>query len=346
MSLKAIEKIIETSNVSENELIELLLSDNSSDLFLKAAATTEQLFGKEVHIRGIIEFSNYCRCSCHYCGINALNKNLTRYRFSPKEILKIAEEAIAAGYKTIILQSGEDPFYDTDKVSHIIREIKKLGDISLTLSIGEYSYEAYRQWKKDGADRYLLKHETSDEKLYNQYHPHSSFDKKMECLHNLKSLGYETGSGFMVGLPGQTVQSLAQDILLLKKLDVEMAGIGVFIPHPETPLANHLSGNNLMALKCVAVTRLLLKRVHLPATTSVNVNNNRATFNPFSAGANVVMKKLEPYKYQKLYEIYPNTLINNRSILENREELESSICSFGRIVSESKGSTVSRGSGE
>lgn len=342
MSAKIIEKITETSTASENEIVELLLEKDPTHLFLKAAKTTEKFFGKEVHIRGIIEFSNYCRCLCHYCGINALNKNLTRYRLTTPEILKIASDAIAAGYKTIILQAGEDPFYDADKISHLIKEIKKLGDISLTLSIGEHSYEAYRQWKKDGANRYLLKHETSDKKLYNQYHPHSSFDKKIECLQNLKSLGYETGSGFMVGLPGQTVQSLAQDILLLKKLDVEMAGIGVFIPHPETPIANHISGDNLTALKCVAVTRILLKRPHLPATTSVNVNNTNIAFNPFSTGANVVMRKLEPYEYQKLYEIYPNTLINNRSIQENRKELESSICSLGRKVSRSKGNAIQR----
>ncbi len=337
MTHNIIDKIIDYSDPSKEEIIELLNDNCDAYLFSKAAEITEKIFGREIHIRGIIEFSNYCKSSCHYCGINGLNKDATRYRLESNDIVSIAKEATLAGYKSIILQSGEDPFYDADKISDLIRQIKKLGDVALTLSIGEHSFEAYRQWKKDGADRYLLKHETADKTLYNKYHPPSSFEKRLKCLEDLKSLGYQTGSGFMVGLPGQTIESLADDILFLKKLDVEMAGIGVFIPHPKTPLAQYPPGDNLIALKCVAITRILLKKTHLPITTSITVNNAQKSFNPFCTGANVVMKKIEPYKYQKLYDIYPNPLIQDVSIYENRRKLEASIISYGRKVSESRG---------
>ncbi|MCG8485376.1 MAG: [FeFe] hydrogenase H-cluster radical SAM maturase HydE, partial [Clostridia bacterium] len=193
---------------------------------------------------------------------------------------------------------------------------------------------------KDGADRYLLKHETANEALYDTYHPHSNFRRRLECLHQLKELGYQTGSGFMIGLPQQTIESLAQDILLLHELDVDMAGIGVFIPHPKTPLKDGTSGDNLLAMKCVAISRILLKRTHLPITTSIKVNNNETSFNPFMAGANVVMTKLEPYEYQKLYEIYPNKTVKDIPMKQARLELERSIESFGKAVSDTKGDAV------
>ena len=340
MNKKIIDKIICLSKSSREELSELIKDSNYSYLFTKAVQVTEKVLGKKIHVRGIIEFSNHCRCSCQYCGIGSFNNNLQRYRLETDEITKIAKKAVSVGYKSIVLQSGEDFNYDADKVSKIIREIKKLGDVAITLSIGERTLEEYHQWKKDGADRYLLKHETSDEKLYDKYHPLSSLEKRINCLKQLKSLGYQTGSGFMVGLPGQSLESLADDILLLKKLDVDMAGIGVFIPHPATPLSGYSSGDNLTALKCVALTRILLKRPHLPVTTSITVNDSKRAINPFCSGANVVMKKLEPYQYQKLYEIYPNALINDISISDNRKLLESSIQSYGYKVSEGKGDAI------
>lgn len=336
-----IDKMIKTSSASSEEIVELL-DNNSLELFEAASQVTQNIFGTEVHIRGIIEFSNYCSCACHYCGIRCSN-SIERYRMEPDEIADIAKEAIHAGYQSIVLQSGEDPYYHGDKISEIIKQIKAIKNIAITLSIGERSFEEYKQWKIDGADRFLLKHETADENLYNKYHPHSSFKKRMECLYNLKQLGYQTGSGFMIGLPGQTLESLAQDILLLKELDVDMAGIGVFIPHPETPLKNGAAGNNIIATKCVAITRILLKRPHLPATTSIVVNNKEDNYNPFISGANVVMKKLEPYKYQKLYEIYPNPTIKDMSILETRRNLEASIESFDKTIAKTRGDAITIG---
>ena len=201
----------------------------------------------------------------------------------------------------------------------------------LTLSIGERTHEEYAQWYKDGADRYLLKHETSNENLYNALHPHSSFKKRMDCLWDLKSIGYQIGSGFMVGLPGQTLESLTRDILLLQELSVDMAGIGIYIPHPDTPLAGSVSGSPDLAIACVALSRILLKKVHLPSTTSIETESTEK-YSSLSAGANVIMKKVEPYSYRKLYEIYPNPKIFDKSILEERIELEKFVALRGLKV--------------
>jgi biotin synthase len=332
------DKILSSSKASEEEIIELFSQCPEEDLFERANQVKEERFGKEIILRGIIEFSNYCRCACSYCGLYCDNKELARYRFSIDEIVEYAKNAYQAGYKSIILQSGEDLYYDGDKISEAIKRIKALGDLSITLSIGERPKEEYKQWYKDGADRYLLKHETADEVLYNKLHPHSSFQKRLGYLDSLKQIGYETGSGFMVGLPGQTKESLAKDILLLRELQLDMAGIGIFISHPKTPLAGSPSGDPLDAVKCVAITRLLLPKCHLPSTTSVEVGSNEK-YMPLHCGANVIMKKVEPYKYRKLYEIYPNHKIVDKTVLEERNELVDFVHSVGLKVSNSKGLT-------
>lgn len=332
------DKILSSSKASEEEIIELFSQCPEEDLFDKTNQVKEAHFGKEVILRGIIEFSNYCRCACSYCGLYCDNKELVRYRFSINEIVDYAKDAYQAGYKSIILQSGEDLYYDGDKISEAIKRIKALGDLSITLSIGERPKEEYRQWYKDGADRYLLKHETADEVLYNKLHPHSSFQKRLGYLDSLKQIGYETGSGFMVGLPGQTKESLAKDLLLLRELQLDMAGIGIFISHPKTPLADSISGDPLDAVKCVAITRLLLPKCHLPSTTSVEVGSNEK-YMPLHCGANVIMKKVEPYKYRKLYEIYPNHKIVDKTVLEERNELVDFVHSVGLEVSNNKGLT-------
>lgn len=338
--LPIIEKLLKTSEATESEIVELLNHKDASTLFTFAQHVTKQIFINTIHVRGIIEFSNYCRCNCYYCGIRNSNTSCQRFRLEVEDIIAIAKEGIEVGYKSIVLQAGEDPYYQVDDISRIIKAIKKVGDVGITLSFGEHPYEAYAQWKKDGADRYLLKHETANESLYNHYHPHSSFRKRLECLYQLKELGYQAGSGFMIGLPQQTTASIAQDILLLHELDVDMAGIGVFIPHPDTPLKDVASGDNLLAMKCVAISRILLKRTHLPITTSIKVNNVDSTFDPFMAGANVVMTKLEPYKYQKLYEIYPNKTVKDVPMKQARLELEKSINAFGKTISDTKGDAV------
>lgn len=339
-SNKIIDKIINSSRATIEEIVYLLEADNSQELFEAADRVRHDICGDAIHIRGIIEFSNHCRCSCLYCGINNRNKKLVRYRLTTDEIVSIAKEAYDVGYKSIVLQSGEDMHYDADIVSSIIKSIKSFGDVGVTLSVGERDYEEYKQWKKDGADRFLLKHETADENTYNYLHPHSSFKRRLECLHQLNELGYQTGSGFMIGLPDQTLETLAKDILLLQELDVAMAGIGLFIAHDETELKGYPSGSSLLTLKCLAITRILLKRPHLPTTTSLEVKDFNNRHNAFSTGANVIMKKLEPYKYRKLYDIYPNPTIKEKTILEERKEVEDYINKIGRYVSKTPGHAI------
>lgn len=338
MDARAIIDIVtETSDATQAQLVAVLGSCEDEYLFERADEIRKQYFGNEVHLRGIIEFSNYCRCGCLYCGLQVQNDSIERYRMEPDEIIENARQAYEVGYRSLVLQSGEDPYYTADMISYIVREIKKIGDIAITLSAGEREYSEYAQWKKSGADRYLLKHETADEDIYNRLHPHSSFKTRLMCLNWLKELGYQTGSGFMIGLPGQTLDTIAKDILLLKELDVEMAGIGPFIPHPSTELRDAQTGSSLLTLKAVALTRILLKRPHLPTTTALEVSTGT---NAFSAGANVIMRKIEPHKYRRLYDIYPKPQKNEKSLLEERRDVENYIESFGRYVSDTRGDAV------
>ncbi|QZY53847.1 [FeFe] hydrogenase H-cluster radical SAM maturase HydE [Crassaminicella profunda] len=337
---KIIDKIVETSQGSIDELINILNSDCDAYLFKQADQVRKKCCGNEIHLRAIIEFSNHCRCDCSYCGINRQNTSLTRYRMELDEIIDYAKKAYAAGYQTMVLQSGEDPWYTREKISYIIKGIKKLGDIAITLSVGERDYDTYKQWKVDGADRFLIKHETADEALYNSLHPHSSFKNRIQCLKDLKELGYQIGSGFMIGLPGQTLDTLAKDILLLKELDVDMAGMGPFIPHPKTKLKNYPVGSSYLTLKALALTRILLKRPHLPTTTALEVTNIKDRKNAFYTGANVIMRKVQPYKYRKLYEIYPNPSIHEKSIGKERKEVEDYIKIIGRKVANTRGDSI------
>ena len=217
--------------MNKQELTDIL-SDNKKDywLFKEADKVRHENVGDEVHLRGLIEFSNICKRQCKYCGLRSPNKEIDRYRLFEEEILLTAKNAVNLGYRTIVLQSGEDDYFDTDKMCNIIREIKKL-DVALTLSIGEKTYDEYKAFKESGADRYLLRIETTDKNLYKEMHPGVNIENRLECLYNLKELGYETGTGCLVGLPNQTIESLANDILFFKELNADMVGIGPFIPH-------------------------------------------------------------------------------------------------------------------
>lgn len=323
--------------------MEFLLSldwDGAQVLLEGARKVKEELFGLEVHIRGIIEFSSHCSGRCLYCGLRADNRDLARYRMEEDEIVRCAEEAIGAGYMSLVLQSGEDGWYDRWTLGRVIERIKGIKDVAITLSIGERSYEDYRYLRQAGADRFLMKHETADQGLYDRLHPHSSFRRRLECLTQLKELGYQVGSGFMVGLPGQTLRSIARDVLLLKKLDVDMAGIGPFVPHPRTPLGDQPAGDPFLVLKTVALARLVLRRPHLPATTALGVLDRRMRDWAFHGGANVVMQKLEPHRYRRLYDIYPKGVGEERSIAEEREELERALEFMGLRVARDRGDAV------
>ena len=311
-----------------------ILSDNSknNDLFRKADVVRHDNVGDEIHLRGLIEFSNICKRQCKYCGLRCENKKIERYRILKDEILECANNAVKLGYKTVVLQSGEDDYYDSDKLCEIIREIKKL-DLALTLSIGEKSYEEYKAFKKEGADRYLLRIETTDRELYKAMHPNASYENRVNCLMNLKSLGYETGTGCLVGLPNQTVESLANDILFFKEIDADMVGIGPFIPHEQTPLADSSKGDFWLALKVMALTRINLPDINIPATTAMETLNPNGRLIALQSGANVVMPNITFNKYRAKYEIYPGKICINENPEQCRGCIEGKIKSIGRTIS-------------
>lgn len=310
-------------------IVAALKKDDFTEMFMLADEVRERKKGEVINIRAILEFSNYCKRQCAYCGINAKNKSVKRYRMQPKEIVKIANETAKAGYKTVVLQSGEDVYYTKEILGEIVKEIKKTG-IYITLSCGERSFEDYEYLKNCGADRYLLKHETSNEELYSKLHPCGTLKNRIECLKNLKKLGYETGSGFMVGLPGQTFETIANDILLLKEIGCEMAGIGPFIPHPKTPLKSEKQGSAELTQRALALTRILLPDINLPATTALCVINPQSRQDVFDRGANVVMVKVTPEELSPFYEIYP-TNIRVLDIRAGRKDIENKIRDLGKI---------------
>jgi biotin synthase len=290
--------------VNKQEILKLLTETPFEEVAKIADEVRKKFHGNTVHLRAIIEFSNYCKCNCLFCGIRRDNKKLPRYRMSSKEIIETAHQAANAGFKTVVLQSGEDPQWNAKKISEVVKEIKKF-DVAVTLSVGELSYKDYAMLREAGADRYLLKFETSDAKLFKALKPDTNLQKRIQCIKWLKELGYETGSGVIVGLPGQTIQSLTDDIFLMKELELDMLGIGPFIPHPETPLKNAPMGNPLITLKVLAIMRILLPLANIPATTALRTISFDLGEKAFQVGANVVMPDITPEKYRTFYEIYP-----------------------------------------
>lgn len=330
-----IEKAEHNNTLAKDEIIELLNSDGKL-LFSAADKTRIKYKGDTVHLRGLIEFTNICKNDCYYCGLRSENKKLERYRLSDEEIINCVERTVKAGFGTVVLQGGEDNFYDADKLCSLIKKIKKY-DVALTISIGERTYEEYKAFKKAGADRYLLRIETTDKELYKKLHPKMSFDNRLECLYNLKKLGYETGTGIMTGLPNQTVESYADDILFFKELNADMVGIGPFIPHPETPLADGNKDNFDMALKVMAVTRLILPDINIPATTAMESIRENGRVIALNSGANVVMPNMTEMQYRSKYEIYPDKICINDSPDKCIGCIKSKITSIGRTVSTTKG---------
>ncbi|MDD3243677.1 MAG: [FeFe] hydrogenase H-cluster radical SAM maturase HydE [Eubacteriales bacterium] len=311
-----------------DELIRLLALEDFTPVYARADAVRRESVGDTVHIRAILEFSNYCRRQCRYCGLNRNNRTAHRFRMTPEEMLATARAAHQAGYRTLVMQSGEDPWYTKELLGEVVKEITSW-DMVVTLSVGERPHGDFAYWKQCGATRYLLKHETADPVLYDALHPCGTLEARVGCLRALKALGYETGSGFMIGLPGQTLSTIADDLLLLKDIGCDMAGIGPFIPHPATPLAHQSAGDPALATRAVALARLLLPAAHLPATTSLGVLDDAEKQHVFSCGANVIMKKVTPDAYKTLYEIYPAQL-GHTDIPAERRALEQQIRALGR----------------
>lgn len=305
-------------------------------LYGQADEVRARYVGEEVHLRGVIEFSNYCRRHCHYCGLRADNNRLARYRMQPEEILAAARRGVELGYGTIVLQSGEDPWYTGEMLAELVRAIKALG-VAVTLCVGERPREEYELWREAGADRYLLKQETANPELYRRLHPGMSWEERLECLRWLKDLGYQVGSGNIVGLPGQTLEDLAADLLLLRELEVEMAGIGPFIPHPDTPLGGYPAGSLELTYRVLAVARLVIPWAHLPATTAVGTLAPNGRQLALQRGANVIMPNLTPDQYRPNYQIYPGKICINEEPEDCRHCLEGMIRSLGRRVGQGPG---------
>ncbi|MBO5911639.1 MAG: [FeFe] hydrogenase H-cluster radical SAM maturase HydE [Elusimicrobiaceae bacterium] len=334
---KLLQKAQQTHVLTPIEIIQLLTWATPQPLFEAADQVRKEYVGDGVYLRGLIEFSSYCKNDCMYCGLRRSNLQAQRYRLSVAQIIKTAQYATQLGYKTIVLQSGEDPWFDVDKLCSIIREIKKL-DVALTLSIGEKTREEYSAYRKAGADRYLLRIETTDKDLYEKLDPGMSFENRVRCLYDLKELGYEVGSGSLVGLPGQTIESLAQDLLFFKQISVDMAGIGPFIPHPHTPLGSEKSdGHFELSLKMMALMRLLLPDINIPATTAMETLHPQGRLLALQCGANVVMPNVTDTTYRKQYELYPGKICTGDSAAQCRGCIQSKIESIGRFVALAKG---------
>lgn len=339
MIQQLIKKAEETQELTRDEIVQLLQND-SEELFAAANRVRAKYVGDEVHLRGLIEFSNYCKQNCLYCGFRRDNKKATRFRLSYEEILKFAKDAQAQGYKTVVLQSGEDPYFTADKMKYIISEIKKL-DMAITLSIGEKTVEEYQAYKEAGADRFLIRIETTDKNLYSKLDPDMDWENRLKCLGDLKKLGFEVGTGCLVGLPEQTLESLADDILFFKEIDADMIGIGPFIPNDNTPLKDAKDWTNggsfELALKVMAITRLLLPDINIPATTAMETLNPNGRIIALQSGANVVMPNVTQGDYRKFYEIYPGKICVNDTPDKCRGCITGKINSINRTVSKDYG---------
>ncbi|TET36919.1 MAG: [FeFe] hydrogenase H-cluster radical SAM maturase HydE [Planctomycetota bacterium] len=341
---------------TENEqvIVELLREEDEAkleELWTLADEIRLKHVGDEVHLRGLIEFSNECVRGCTYCGIRSGNRNITRYRMTGEEILECAATAHSFGYGTVVLQSGEDDNMPAEWLGDIVQSIKRTHPLAVTLCVGERPLEDYRLWREKGADRYLLKIETSDPELFRRIHPPRRQDEptRTELLMALRELGYETGGGIMVGLPGQTYSSVARDLKLFAELDLDMIGVGPYVPHPRTPLGREFHDNRnpipeqvpnteLMTHKALALTRILCPEANLPSTTSLASVSSCGFEGGLEVGANVIMPNLTPLSCRAHYQIYPKT--SRRPPEELHEQVIRSILAAGRKPGRGRGDSL------
>ena len=316
--------------LSEIETLLDAKGEQIRQLFAAADRVRRRGVGDSVHLRAIIEFSNHCRKNCLYCGLRRDNRTLPRYRLPVEEIMDAAGRAAGLGYRTVVLQSGEDPYFSAADVARLVEQIKARHDLAVTLSLGERRREAYRIWREAGADRYLLKQETSDPALFAYLKPDGSLQERLQCLRWLRELSYQTGSGNMVGLPGQTTATLARDIALMREMDVEMAGIGPFLPHQDTPLRDAAPGKMEATLVTLAVTRLCLPRAHLPATTALSTLDPQGHSLALGCGANVIMPNLTPLRVRDKYLIYPQKADIGDDPVQAKKDIEALLAGLAR----------------
>jgi biotin synthase len=333
-------KCVDDGRLSRDDILYLLKLDDKDEVarLLKTGdAVRKANCGDAVQIRALVEFSNVCARHCNYCGLRAPNTSVQRYRMSGDEIVHLAGELNAKGLKTIVLQSGEDPYYTGEMIAEIVKGIKDTTGMAITLCVGERPDEDYRLWKEAGADRYLLRHETANRGLYKHLHPDSDYDNRMRCLRVLRELGFQVGAGCMVGSPGQTIEHMADDIEFYRDFQPDMAGIGPYISSDGTPFAGSPNGTVEMTLKMVALARIVTRNALLPATTAIGSVEENGREMALEAGADVVMPNYTPLKYRVHYEIYPN----KRCISEDPAHCDSCmrlrIAAIGRTVSTDQG---------
>ena len=340
-----IDKLYNTSNLNNDELkilIENITDEDMEYLRKKARKKADEIYGKQVFVRGLIEFTNYCKNDCYYCGIRASNKCAERYRLNKEDILNCCEQGHTLGFRTFVLQGGEDLHYSDDEMCNIISSVKSAyPDCALTLSVGERSYDTYKRWFDCGADRYLLRHETADKEHYQKLHPEKmSFDNRMKCLENLKEIGYQTGCGFMVGSPYQTTECLIKDLRFIKEFQPAMVGIGPYLSHNQTPFANEKNGEVRLTLILLSIIRLLLPEVLLPATTALGTAAGDGRERGILAGANVVMPNLSPVKVRKKYSLYDNKICTGEEAAECKFCLTNRVKSIGYEIVSSRGDNI------
>ncbi|MEE1010857.1 MAG: [FeFe] hydrogenase H-cluster radical SAM maturase HydE [Acutalibacteraceae bacterium] len=336
--IELINKLEKNHSLSLEEYEYLILNRNEEYAKILADKATEarkKIYGNDVYIRGLIEISNICKNDCLYCGIRRGNKNCERYRLTDDEILLCCNEGYLLGFRTFVMQGGEDPYFNDDRICSIVSKIKKrYPDCAVTLSLGEKSFDSYKKLYDSGADRYLLRHETADEEHYSKLHPDDlSFENRMECLYNLKKIGFQTGCGFMVGSPYQTEKNLAKDLKFIEEFKPEMCGIGPFIPHKDTCFKNEKSGTVELTCYLLSIVRLISPNILLPSTTALGSIDPEGREKGILSGANVVMPNLSPYDVRNKYELYNNKNYGGAEAASNVDELKRRMESVGyRIV--------------
>ncbi len=339
---KLIDKLYSTKRLEKEEFIHILDnidSETSEYLFEKAREVARENFGNAIYTRGLIEFTNYCKNNCYYCGIGAGNTHADRYRLSLEDILSCCKTGYELGFRTFVLQGGEDNHYSDEDIVEIIKKIKEgYPDCAITLSIGEKSYDSYKKYFEAGADRYLLRHETANEEHYARLHPKNlSLSSRKACLYNLREIGFQVGTGFMVGSPFQTTENLAEDLLFISSFKPHMVGIGPFIPHSETRFAEEKSGSLEKTLVLIGLIRLMLPKALIPATTALGTINSQGREKGILAGANVVMPNLSPVSVRKKYSLYDNKICTGEEAAECRFCLSNRMEKIGYYLAVDRG---------
>jgi biotin synthase len=333
-----VSRLAEQRDLDDAELAFLIESEEAGEPLARAADTVRRrIYGDRVFIRGLIEFTSYCKNDCYYCGIRCSNRQAERFRLTPEQIYSCCEEGYRLGFRTFVMQGGEDPYFTDDRICEIVSSISHhYPDCAVTLSIGEKSFESYKAFREAGAKRFLLRHETADHDHYRKLHPDTlSSENRQRCLFDLKKLGYQVGSGFMVGSPFQTTENLIHDLRFLQKLDPDMIGIGPFITHKQTPFAEYENGSVELTLRLLSILRLMFPHALIPATTALGTLAEDGRERGLRSGANVVMPNLSPADVRQKYNLYDNKIYSGAESAQSLDLLKQTVERAGyRIVTD------------